>query len=577
MQKPCEKQAEPISGSIPNQQDYGKVAAEQRQASPLMPLFPESSFPQTVRITEAPLPLGSNPIFTEIPLSEFLVRLKRKGWTESLLIDDKCKQKPLSDREYAQLQDILFCDPTAFGFVNMKPYGWSAVALKPIPKGAKILYGGVIKKHKDYSTKKQTHCIGSVKSIREDDPNADLVDAVEYGNIASVFQHAPCNSTLELYRFSREDVKKTIQMANWTGALHQLGNRKILIFVSTREIRPFEPLTVDYGLEYWKMLEESPVLFDAQLNVIPLEYYSYEFPELIFRSPILDKDGRVGCSLFSKTEIVSALREQTRLHFSCPPFVIEPSAEELGAKLATFSPNSLAFTFDNPKIFIDQEVYKDIFKIFMPEFENFDEPSIKELSTLGIKNWALRHTYPPSIVIVFESTLMDENIQQRFLEPLHESGLENYGLGKFASSGNKKSPPNALLVFKNIMELPKKLAEFKNKRQFSFLTEAINNLFGEQFIKSLATCRGKAWSFTEDNPKKLELVGKNMPTLATVEWFQIKLAKLSLGLEKFVESKKINTPNGEKYRLVLKDLPELEKALIAIAKPKVKGAGVTAK
>jgi hypothetical protein len=509
----------------------------------LMPLFPESILPpKAVKVAE--VFQGTRTVFKEVPLSEFLTMTHRTGWTETFLVDKAKGEKPFSEESYSIVRDLLSWDHEAFGFINMKEYGWAAVCLKRIPKGTKILFSGIVREERLEAKVSTTnsHC----QTLRETSHSIVFIDPKDIGNVSSFFQHAPSEAALPGYQFATGAVKKRVKTANFAARrIIVEEEQEVLCLESLRDIEPFELPTFDYSISMWRKLRQTPELFDEKLEAIPHKDYSYKDVYVKVFHPVFE--GSWWTIGFSKEiidkKIKETLEQKQPLIFPCNPYDCIISPERVEAALKAHPTNPLVMVFDKVELRPAKGFISNINQFFNLQLRDKIE------KTEGI--WSLTNDMPPH----FELNLAQSESQWQ----LSMLMLKNMGIEAYLKPvlGPKETVYH--LCLKNLNDYIIKQEKLKQDRQIKTLTNPINDIFGEQFKEKIGKTKKYPWTFSKSIPPCLELSGLSMPTLASFEWFKVKLEKQGLG--RFVQYKEITKADRTVYCLYLSDLSALEAEL----------------
>jgi hypothetical protein len=550
------------SGSAASLPSSASATTETQNIQSFAPLFPEGKIPKTVQVAD--WPLGPHPVFKDVPLTEFLKMSDRQGWTETLLVDKASSEQVLSANALKTLNTILSSDPSAFGFVNMGKYGWGAVSLKRIPKGARLLYSGVVKEGQLFSANLNTHCLtldtenergGSIIGV---DRAIRYVDPKGYGNVASYFQHAPSEATLEEYSFSSKTVRKQISPANYVPKFLTVEGKVLAYLESTRVIEPFELVTFDYDIGFWRAMGKTPTLFDQNMNAISHDLYSYKDVKIKIIHPAYGQPYPIWHGSFNKFSALVTASQKAKQPFVIPfvPYDIEVPLTQLNEQLSLAPANPLVLEFRQAVIKPSKRVKENIFAFFGPWFSE----TMKKYEALGIDVLSLTDDQPPHFQLMNDQTVAE--CENMYMGNLRKFGLESYVYCKLSGMHPKKGK-----VFKLCIKNPKEFAEKLEKVQiiegyFMPITSCINNIFGEKFKQRLGSEPNKAWTLITGEFPRLELTGFNILSKADFQWYKVKLEKK--GLSAFVECKPIQRGSSEVYRLCFNNLPALRLALEAL-------------
>jgi|GEM_PF-3261824 len=97
------------------------------------------------------------------------------------------------------------------------------------------------------------------------------VDASRYRNFMAFINHCPEN--LDDYEFLSPVNSDNIATANLQPARSFYQGVEIIIFEAKRDILPGEVLGISYGKNYWQVLEEKPLLFATNGELIDQRWY----------------------------------------------------------------------------------------------------------------------------------------------------------------------------------------------------------------------------------------------------------------------------------------------------------------
>lgn len=234
----------------------------------LKELFPAPNpVPKMVKICKWPID-PKDPIKEIIPLSEFLKRINRVGWTETVLID-KVKDISVIDVLSICMQKELFeFDPDTFGFVEIKKGNWGTVNLKRIRKDKNFIHAGVEEGFVSlYDNMPNTGSHRLMFSSSESTSNEKpyMVNAKYFGNALSLFQDAPTENRLKKYQFLDPKLEGTVLTPQFKAVLYGLGSIRVLTFVSLFDIAPLTLLTITYDgldMKLWAASDTTPDLYD---------------------------------------------------------------------------------------------------------------------------------------------------------------------------------------------------------------------------------------------------------------------------------------------------------------------------
>lgn len=539
---------------------FAPATTETQNMQSFVPLFPEGKIPQTVKVAD--WPLGPNPVFKDVPLTEFLKMSGRQGWTETLLKDKASAEQALSANAVQTLNLMPFSGSSDFGFVNMGKYGWGAVSLKRIPKGAKLLFTGVVREEQLFSANFNSHCLsldpGNERDIiRDTDRVVRYVDPKEYGNVASYFQHAPSEATLDEYCFSLEEVRKKVSPANYVAKSIILEGKVIPCLESTGVIEPFKLVTFDYYMSMWRAQGKTPTLFDQNMNAISNDLYSYKDVDVKIIHSAYGQPRPIWRAPFNKfSALVTALRKANQ-PFVMPsvPYDIEVPLAQLNEQLRLAPANPLVLEFRQAVIKPSKELKENIFAFFGSWFSE----KMKNYEALGVSVLSLTNDQPPHFQLMNDQT--PEECETMYMGDLRKFGLEGYVYLKPSGVHPKKGEVFKLCI-KNLKEFSEKLKKALADNYFMTITGCINHILGEKFKKRLGAEPNKAWTLMTGEIPRLELTGLNILSKADFQWFKVKLEKKGLG--DFVECKPIQRKSGEVYRLCFKNLSELGSVLEAL-------------
>lgn len=514
-------------------------AAVDTSTNPYVPLFPENLLPKTVKVAE--VFQGVNTVWKEIPLSEFLRMTNRIGWTETLLIDKSKPEKPFSAKACDELKNMMFCDHSAFGFINMKEYGWAAISLKRILKGTKILYSGVVKEEFGANNSTNSHCFclmseESRKNLQLGTQSIRFLDAKDIGNISVFFQHAPGKSELDKYCFNSEDIRQQVKTANFKSSLIEREGRLVCIFESTRDIEPFELATLDYGIDMWRQMEKTPALFDHHLNSIPHRQFAYQDIEIRITHPSLGK-GQIRVRNAYK-DFVKKISDTKQIVIRGELYDSVISMEKMQAALATHPDNPLVVVIKEAEIGVSKKLAGKINQLFAPEL-------IGKIEKLEGKAWSLNKDSPAHYELNIELNKLESDA---VLKVFRDLGLEAFAYLKPVIHSAETCYK---LCLKNLLEFDKRLKKIRVEKLLP-LANPINDMLDlDKVLRNL-------WSLVEDDSPYLEL-NANIRTLADFMWMKIKLEKQGFG--DFVAYKEIIRGGSIAYRLCLTNLSELEAAI----------------
>ena len=208
-----------------------------------IPLF-ELSNPAHILISDTPPLLGST--FTAITRREFEQR-ENITWTNSPVTYPNTLRHlgvvPQKDTTPVDaFTDFVICDihPTV---------GKGIFATKRIPAGTILgIYTGIVELARGNGGPYAL----DAKVI---DKPRFLYDAARFRNATSYMQHAPETETFPGIATANVDMKNSLY-----------GGIPLMLYITLRDIEPYEQLLVYYGNHYWK--KKSPKLFDKQGNLI---------------------------------------------------------------------------------------------------------------------------------------------------------------------------------------------------------------------------------------------------------------------------------------------------------------------
>ena len=203
-----------------------------------------------------------------ILLSTILERTGMTSWTHSVhsYVKKSTKKKGREPHHLATLVAESHRTETKLALTEMPEglSGYGVVAIAPIKKGERIIYGSFSLENAgtDKDDPYVAACIMDEKLI-------GLCTAKDYGNMSRFMGHAPSDIRLaEEVGYTSDDIRDNIAIANFELSKIATSDRDYLALRAIRDISPGEMVLWDYGLDHFRILNILPSLFDKHTHTI---------------------------------------------------------------------------------------------------------------------------------------------------------------------------------------------------------------------------------------------------------------------------------------------------------------------